>query len=215
MSVAYAPPPSLSQPWLVEQSGIAVSGWLEGTAALQAFLGINDKTISTGLLLNAKMVGQVERSSRPLTGPSALLEGDVAESSIQSGLDNYFMTASQGELPPVPGTAVAEMEIVRSLAAGWEGPGSLPASEAATGDAYELLSKMASDFPEGAIPSIGLDSDGVIVMSWNDGDLVGSLSVQGDGTYSYYIERDGHEPQGGEAKIAAPLPRKLVHIMQA
>lgn len=216
MSPVYATPAFFLPPWSVEQVGVVATEPRAGTASMAPICDLNAPIFSAHLHISAKLTGRNDTTMLPLDAlDPARSEDRAAATRVQLGHELSFITASPEELPAVPERAVAEMKVVRSLPNGWQGPGSLAASPATTGDAYELLSKMVTDLPEGVVPSIGLDSDGIIVMSWNDGVLAGSLSVHGDGTYSYYIERDGHAPQSGEANIAAPLPRKLVQIMQA
>lgn len=95
----------------------------------------------------------------------------------------------------------------------WQGAGSSAATKDTISDAEGLLSKLYREVPEPPTPSIGLDSDGFIVMSWSSDQLFGSLSIFGDGTYAYYIERSEKKAKQSDAKINAPLPPKLKEIL--
>jgi hypothetical protein len=78
-----------------------------------------------------------------------------------------------------------------------------------------LLRKFASLGRECFLPDLGLDSDGTIVFSFHPdrSDLVGSLSVYGDGTYSYCIELDGKSVRSGAAPIQGPIARDLQSLL--
>ena len=57
--------------------------------------------------------------------------------------------------------------------------------------------------------------DGVIVMTWHGYGRAGSLTVHGDGTYSYYIKLGKEVAKRGDAKISAPLDDALVRVLSA
>lgn len=107
------------------------------------------------------------------------------------------------------------MMMLKSLSDGWQGPGSLAAADETIDDAFVLLKRLVTDLPDAPEPKIGLDSDGYIVLSWKKGRLVGNLSVFGDGTFSYYLEKDTDVAKDNEANVASPLPRKLSNILNA
>lgn len=78
-------------------------------------------------------------------------------------------------------------------------------------DAGVLLRKLASAAHDGFLPDLGLDSDGTIVFSFHPDrcGVVGSMSIFGDGTYSYCIEREGISVECGSAPISSPIARDL------
>ena len=80
-------------------------------------------------------------------------------------------------------------------------------------DAGGILEKIAFGIPNQPLPMIDLDGDGVIVMTWHGYGRAGSLTVHGDGTYSYYIKLGKDVAKRGDAKISAPLDDSLVRIL--
>ncbi len=114
-------------------------------------------------------------------------------------------------------TVVADLAFARNLVDGWKGPGSLGPSEFALHDATSILSVMAMMLAgaEGNIaPALGVDEDGEIVMSWSGKlGIFGSLSISGDGTFSFYVERENHIAEDGGLPIAEALPGILVNLL--
>lgn len=80
-------------------------------------------------------------------------------------------------------------------------------------DARGVLEKIALEAPDQPLPMIDLDGDGVIVMSWHDKGRVGSLTVHGDGTYSYYVKRGTAVAKRGDAKVSSPLDGALARVL--
>lgn len=124
------------------------------------------------------------------------------------------VVASGNSNPDLP-RAVARIAYLRSLEADWQGDGSSPASREALIDATSLLEKISLEIPETPLPSIGMESEGIIVMSWNSAGLVGSLSVFGDGTYSYFVRAAGRTARDGAARISDPLAARFREILLA
>ena len=111
--------------------------------------------------------------------------------------------------------AAERLSYLRSLDDGWQGEGSVAASQETGLDAGSLLEKLSSEIPERWMPQIGLDSDGFIVMSWDDEALVGSLSVFGDGTYAYFLRRGAQVVKAGEVRISDPISHNLIELLTA
>lgn len=83
-------------------------------------------------------------------------------------------------------------------------------------DAVTLLRRMADEIVERPLPFLGLDADGCIVMTWHDGIIAGNLSVFGDGTYTYFLQRvDDQDTRivSDDARISEPLKRGLVDLL--
>lgn len=114
-------------------------------------------------------------------------------------------------------SAAADLEIARSLADGWKGPGSRKPSKNATEDAASILSAMATTFAAAArpvAPALGVDADGEIVMSWGGRDgLFGSMSISGDGKFAFYVERGNIRAEDDDLPIAAALPKPLIDVL--
>ena len=116
--------------------------------------------------------------------------------------------------PDLP-RAIARLGYLRGFGDGWKGPGSAAVTVEAFIDAKSLLKRIAAVAQERPLPKIGLDSDGVVVMSWGGPELHGSLSVFGDGTYSYYLRGRGDPAKNGEIRISDPLPVDLLRVLVA
>lgn len=88
-------------------------------------------------------------------------------------------------------------------------------SEEVIREAGALLRKFAAIGPECGLPDLGMDSDGTIVFSFHPErcGVIGSLSVFGDGTYSYCIEKDGSSVENGAARISGPIAAELQNFL--
>ena len=109
--------------------------------------------------------------------------------------------------------AIDRLSFLRSLQDGWLGVDSLAASEETGKEAASLLRKLAIEIPDAPLPVIGLDTDGTIVMTWTRDGLAGSLTIYGDGTYSYFVRRGEKVAKNPEARISKPLDRKLISLL--
>lgn len=96
---------------------------------------------------------------------------------------------------------------------GWSGPESCAADRGALLGAHALLAELEQVIPAAAAPKVGLDSDGLPLLSWRNGGLVGSLSVFDTDTYAYYIERDDRAISCEEARLSQPLSVDLVNFL--
>jgi len=106
-----------------------------------------------------------------------------------------------------------QLENVATLEKGWDGDESLPASDEAVMDAEFLLRQLEEVGGNSVAPMVGLDSDGYIVLTWDEGELTGSLSVYGDNTFGFFVERGGVSVKSGEVQIEAPLPVNLLKVL--
>lgn len=83
-------------------------------------------------------------------------------------------------------------------------------------DAVTLIRRMADEIVARPLPLLGLDADGCIVMTWHDDFVSGNLSVFGDGTYAYFLQRVEDQDTrtiSDEARISDPLKRNLVDLL--
>ncbi len=111
--------------------------------------------------------------------------------------------------------SLGRLNYLRSLPDGWLGEDSFGASEAAGVDAEQLLRRIRQEVPSGPLPVLGLDTDGTIVMSWSRGDLAGSMTIYGDGTFSYFVRRNAASVKNIEAMIDQPLAKDLKDLLAA
>ncbi|MDB5658302.1 MAG: hypothetical protein JWS10_917 [Cypionkella sp.] len=110
---------------------------------------------------------------------------------------------------------VQELESFSTFSPGWHGDGSMALTQDTEKDARTLLHKLAWANPAGFLPMVGMDSEGSIVLTWDNQKIVGSLSVFGDGTFAYYIERGGEVRKDGATDLTLPLPEQFLSILAA
>jgi hypothetical protein len=121
--------------------------------------------------------------------------------------------AERRNLPENWAGVLSEIEEYSSFAAGWRGQGSSAVSAEAKDQALVLARKFAESLPHGYIPMIGADDDGCIVMTWDEGELIGNLSVRGTGFYAYFVERAGVVEKDGKAAISLPIAPPLLALL--
>jgi hypothetical protein len=111
--------------------------------------------------------------------------------------------------------SLGRLNYLRSLPDGWMGEDSCGASEEAGNQAEQLLRRIRREVPSAPLPVLGLDTDGTIIMSWSRGDLVGSMTIYGDGTFSYFVRRDAASAKNISAMIDQPLGKDLTDLLAA
>ena len=109
--------------------------------------------------------------------------------------------------------SLGRLNYLRSLPDGWLGNDSCGTSVDAGVQAERLLRRIRSEVPSAPLPVLGLDTDGTIVMSWSRGDLVGSMTVYGDGTFSYFVRRNTVSVKNIDAMIDQPLRKDLTDLL--
>ena len=113
--------------------------------------------------------------------------------------------------------AAADLTFARGLFDGWKGPGSRKPSKSAADDAASILSVMATAFAATSrpvAPALGVDAGGEIVMSWSGREgLFGSMSINGDGTFAFYVERGNNSAEDGDLPIAGSLPKPFIDVL--
>lgn len=111
--------------------------------------------------------------------------------------------------------SLGRLNYLRSLPDGWLGEDSRGASEDTGNQAEQLLRRIRREAPRAPLPVLGLDTDGTIVMSWSRGDLVGSMTIYGDGTFSYFVRRNAAYVKNIDAIIDQPLGKDLTDLLTA
>jgi hypothetical protein len=109
--------------------------------------------------------------------------------------------------------SLGRLNYLRSLPDGWLGGDSCGASEDTGKQAEKLLRRIRREVPSAPLPVLGLDTDGTIVMSWSRGDLVGSMTIYGDGTFSYFVRRNAASAKNINAMIDQPLGKDLTDLL--
>ena len=171
----------------------------------------NGRNVSLDRLLHARSVKtQLTLSPQP-------------QSQTSSDWDANMISDQQAQCPeialigPAWQVAAADLSFARSLVDGWKGPGSLGPSESAIDDATSILSAMAmalAGVVDRVAPALGVDGTGEVVLSWSGREgIFGSLSINGDGTFSFYVERHQQIAEGGDLPITGSLPGALVDVL--
>lgn len=192
--------PASASSWPSQDAGTAIrSGYRAGSSSSFDFGTVKiaqfqRKSIELSgyqILVNltsefADMVSSVARASRTMTVDASLDHPDLerAERRLEY-IANLDLSDSFEELEAVPIGALR--------------------------DAGALLRKLAAVSLGRALPDIGLDGDGTVVFSFHPDrcGIIGSLSIFGDGTYSYCIESEGVSIESGASHIAAPIDVSL------
>lgn len=109
--------------------------------------------------------------------------------------------------------AVDRVWSYRSVVDGWKGIGSIAPSPEAIVDATDLLEQFAMEAPDLPRPMISADEDGTVCLFWRDGIMMATISVYGDGTYSFYAEGFAAPARSDSEPVGQPLPQALVSAM--
>lgn len=113
--------------------------------------------------------------------------------------------------------AADDLAYARRLFDGWKGPGSVKPPKSAIDDAASILSAMATASVASArsvAPALGVDAGGEIVMSWGGREgLFGSMSICGDGTFAFYVERGNTCAEDGDIPVVGPLPKSFIDVL--
>ena len=96
---------------------------------------------------------------------------------------------------------------------GWKGDGTFAPSASTLGEARELASQFATEMPTISAPSVSADDDGAVCFYWMDGQMMATVSVYGDGTYSFYAEGYDDPVRSDSEPVGEPLPGSLIAAM--
>jgi len=110
-------------------------------------------------------------------------------------------------------SCVERLNLISSYRDGWLGNDSKAAAREALSDTRAFLVQLDHARVMTG-PFVGLDEDGCIVLSWQGAHLCGSLSIEGDGKYSFYVERGGKSAMVDDALLSRPLDRALLEILR-
>lgn len=110
--------------------------------------------------------------------------------------------------------SLSRLSYLSSMKDGWKGRNSRAATEPTLLDCLAVVEKLNDVLPSSALPDIGLDEEGYLNLSWQGAGLVGSLSVYGDGTYSFFARSGARSASSDSASIAGPLDSTLTEILR-
>lgn len=108
---------------------------------------------------------------------------------------------------------VSRLQGYEGVCDGWKGPGSLAPEARAISLAIELADQFALEMPNLPRPLVSGDDDGSICFFWNDGIMMATVSVFGDGTYAYYAEGYDDPVRSDGDVIGVPLKSALIAAM--
>jgi hypothetical protein len=161
----------------------------------------------------------IGRSSRaPLTPLPHLLAEEIVEASYSAEtlpLERLILTERGTGIDGETAWHVAftSVDEIAALPDGWDGDGSRAASPEALREASALLISLSTILPEGPAPLVGLDSAGTVVLTLDDKNLKGSMSVFGDGTYAFYVQKADLCANHGDAIVGQPLDPDLRAVL--
>lgn len=110
-------------------------------------------------------------------------------------------------------SALEKIEAYADIGDGWRGEGSRAPSGQTLKESAELLLQIASEMPNLFDPLISVDEDGFACLHWNGPDLLATISIYGDGTYSFFSEGYGVTASSDSHDIGAILPEELIVAM--
>ena len=107
----------------------------------------------------------------------------------------------------------ATIQTLSEKLAGWKGEASLAATSSATHDAYEIVRKLITFSV--MMPDVGLEEEGTFTFYWNTDNLIASLSLESDRTYSFYGENKHTDRELGlsDQGIDQPFTPELLKLL--
>lgn len=99
------------------------------------------------------------------------------------------------------------------LADGWKGADSLAPVDQTASEAIDLLWQLSAEIAGLQQPAISVDEDGAICLHWRIADLLATMTVYGDGTYSFYAEAGELSAKSDSEMVGFPLPASLASIL--
>jgi hypothetical protein len=202
-TLALEKPPTVSRTWIDVQPAKGLLGYLEAATAsadfatevLRAFHGTIVGLSSNPLSTFPDHSSAQEKTSLPKV-PQAV--------TVDASQDHPDLPRAEARL-----SYLASLDLSKSFE-DLEEPSLDTIREAGV-----LLRKLAAFGRDRNLPDLGLDSDGSLVFSFHPErtGMVGSLSVFGDGTYSYCIELNGTSVDSGAARVSAPFSDELKALL--
>jgi hypothetical protein len=196
----------------LERSASGSSSWSSREVRLGSFGGYK-AGLSSSDDFGTKKIRQFRRKAIELTGYQILvnLRKDFAESFQTNPKAAQTVTVDASLNHPDLERAEKRLEFLAQLDLTESFEDLTPPSVDAFRDAGVLLRKFASVSRDCALPDLGMDSDGTIVLTYHPVrcGMVGSLSIFGDGTYSYCIEKEGFTVECGSTPISGPIAHDL------
>lgn len=98
---------------------------------------------------------------------------------------------------------------------GWKGLDSLAPREQTVVEAIDLLWQLTAEVAGLPQPSLSADEDGGICAHWRVPGVLATITVYGDGTYSFYAEAGSAQTRSDSEEVGLPLPVALTSILAA
>jgi hypothetical protein len=148
---------------------------------------------------------QRERRAVPLFEPK--------ESSYQNFQIAILQPSTISQSSAWVDAALEKIESYAGLPDGWRGEGSFAPTEQTLQEVAELLLQISAEMPDLPRPLISVDEEGFVCLHWNSSSLLATISVYGDGTYSFFSEGYGVVARSDSEPIGTVLPQKLIESM--
>jgi hypothetical protein len=109
--------------------------------------------------------------------------------------------------------ALEKIESYAGFPDGWRGEGSLAPTQQTLQETAELMLQISAEMPDLPRPLISVDEEGFACLHWNRSSLLATISVYGDGTYSFFSEGHGVVARSDNELVGAILPQRLIESM--
>lgn len=138
--------------------------------------------------------------------------GHFAPETLTTSAPEHAIFVS-GQAAPWHDAAVRAVLRYSQMADGWKGEGSVAPHHQAVNDALDLAFQIASEMPDIASPIIGADDEGYYSLFWSEDEAAATISIYGDGTFSFFAEYGDVEVASDQEYIGSPIPQPLVNAL--
>jgi len=157
------------------------------------------------ILRNATEQPQLDRRAVPLFQPT--------ESSSQNFHAAIQKPSTVSQSSAWVDDALEKIGSYAGLPDGWRGEGSLAPTKQTLQEARGLLLQISAEMPDLLRPLISVDEEGYACLHWNCPNLLATISLYGDETYSFFSEGYGVVARSDDQRVGAILPPRLIESM--
>jgi hypothetical protein len=128
---------------------------------------------------------------------------------VPSITDNWPSVLSSGQWAY---QAAQRLDLLASRPQGWKHEDSQPPSQAVLRDANILIRRLAVEGCQIA-PMISSDVSGDIIFYWRNGQAVLSLSLDGGGSFSYFLDSEHETVTFDDYPLENPIPKAFFSLL--